>query len=92
MKKLPFQWWLFVPAWLCLPIFLSIIALAARWGTLAAFLAFIPYMLLTLLAYLPIRRNQMTFGAALAWVGLGTAIVGVLGLAVILLLVGVGRR
>jgi hypothetical protein len=76
-KKLPEKWYCFLPVWLWLPAFLGIIALVARIGLWVGFFAGCVYMLLSLLAYVPMRRNQLSVRETLFWVGLGTVVLGI---------------
>ncbi|MCX8155418.1 MAG: hypothetical protein N3J91_03005 [Verrucomicrobiae bacterium] len=88
MKKLPQLWWCFLPVWLWLPAFLGIITLVVRVNLWTGFFAACVYMLLSLLAYAPMRRNQLSVPQTLFWVGLGTAVLGIPGVVLIYVLFG----
>lgn len=85
LRRLPKKWWFFLPIWLWLPAFLGIITLVVRLNLWAGFFAACVYMLLTLLVYVPIRTNAMSTTQAVFWVGIGTVVFGIPGLALVCL-------
>jgi hypothetical protein len=83
LKKLPEYWWCFLPIWLWFPAFFGIIALIVRANLFTGFGLGCIYVLLTLLALVPIRRNRLSTIQALLWVGIGTITLGVPGVLLI---------
>jgi hypothetical protein len=86
MKPLPQKWWFFIPVWLLPLAFLGMIALAARFGIWCAFVAGIVYIHSFLLTLIPLRRNDLSTLALLAWVFGGMMLVGFPTVVVILLI------
>ncbi len=87
-QKMPEHWWCFLPVWLWLPAFFGIIALVVHTSVWTGFLAGCVYMLLSLLAYIPMRRNQLSVPQTLFWVGIGTVLLGVPGVVLIYVIFG----
>jgi hypothetical protein len=75
-RKLPDKWWLFLPLWLWLPFFFGLVLIQARAGVLVAFGCACLYLLLTMLAYVPVRKNSMGLGQAWLYMGYGTILIG----------------
>jgi len=79
MKKLPAFWWCFLPVWLSLPAFFGAILLVTRVNSWVGFFASCIYVLLTLLTYIPMRRNRLSIAQTLLWMGFGMLLLGLPG-------------
>jgi threonine/homoserine/homoserine lactone efflux protein len=83
MKKLPKSWWCFLPIWLFFPTFLGVFVVIGRVNRWLGFFVACLCMLLNMLAYIPMRRNQMSARETLLWVGAGTVALGIPGVVLI---------
>jgi len=79
MRTLPERWWFFLPIWFFFPASLAIVVLMFRVNLWLGFFVACVYIFLTVLAYIPIKRNALSAFQAWFWVGLGTVVIGLPG-------------